>query len=1132
MLTNKKFGIRVFALVLALLMTVAVFAGCSSDPVEDEQARADAEAAQKAAEEAKKSADSIAKDLADKLDELNKTLDKVNDSVDNVGDKVEQGDKNLQDQIDKWHNGETTADPDTMTKPDQDKVTGEVSEKVLAQFTELKNKFLVARETWYTTANYVALSKIFEEASFELYRTTTAEGVEALLADTETKANAVPSVVSDANAVQALIAKFGDVPATLFTTNEDMVKDARKAFDNWVEAYTTCFFAANGFTITSATTDRSIADFARKVTEGAIYINTNNDTNSLLYAEAKLAALYDFAKKAIRDELAAQLVIEGVVDTLAEAEAIVNVLYDEDATNIDINEALANFTTVKGLVTYSQCKANAKAIEDQYVVYRQFWNANGGDDTPIKDNYKLLTGEQFVKLYVLCLYDGELIEYEKMVKDEMLNKFVPYFMNAGNDSYLKSTYSWNFLSLNASYDKGYDSADYWSALETTDASNLTLAVEQDSIDVYKNGTKIDSIKITNGEWIERELEKVVTAFDKKVLSRDYSSDFKGKKSLDEAYVEIDQYVAQAVVEMVNVWYKHVFTPFIETYSNEVYDNLAAAYKSTGTDVYAKHNNAFYTQASNLLKAANDKLENITFKSYEDLKISDQRIFNVVKVDSAIDSIAFNTNDGDETSSNNSAFVSIVKSAYEAIDAAILAYDNVYVDLVSASEVHAYATAVAKELDELVGIDNGKTGDKWDWNTTTSYSELIKDYGTDYKKVVGDSNYKEEEVYKKLVAARDEAVADILSVKLLNDDGTLAIDKETYAALNSDGKPWYNANSTTLSLITTAKDNHAVTVVVDPEIVAAHIIIDKFAKGADAVVLAFCDATRETVKAALNTGLDFYAEKYSFGDLDHVKLEPDMKSFIAYLEGLTEFAGLGSKFSTASFSLKNQAITGTTGTANVFKTANKVTTWYMHVDSMDKDIDDITGVRSSTDTASWYVMTKANLDNYFNIKNGTIIEDGLNAVRELSYKKDNLKNSELVAAIELSTPGKFYSSIGSLYAKYTGTVKDGKFTVAPKTGYEYDLNNERTALYLYRLAEVKDAVIAKVAAVNLITGIESGDDVAGAKAAALAELEKIMNQYNNPVSDGEKASESLDDYSLPIAYDRYYTTKYDWTDYRK
>lgn len=1149
MLTNKKIGIRVFALVLALLMTVAVFAGCSA--AEDEQARADAEAAQKAADEAKKSADSLAKDLAEKLDELNKALDKVNDNVDSVGDKVEQGDKDLQGQIDKWHNGETTEDPDQMTKPDQDKVTNEVSEKVLARFTELKNKYLVTRKTWYTTENLAALNEIFEKAAFELYRVTDSNGVEALLAEAEVKANAVADVVSDANAVQALIAKFGDVPATLYTTNEGMVKEARAAFDKWVNDYAACFFTANGFTAlakkadgtvdVSATGERRLADFARSVTDSLIYINANYNANGLLYAEDKIEHLYKYAEDAIKNEMIAQLIISGnngTGMTEANAKAVVDILFDETASIFEVDSALKQYKTVKALVektnpTYATCKKNATIIEECYEQYRIFWSANGGDDKPVADANGLLTGEQFVKLYVLCLYDGELIEYENLVFKYLYDEFVPFFMNTGNTSTLKTQTGWK-LSLNEKYTENYDSNDYWSALKTTsDSSVVTLGVGFDAITVYVDGTANANTIPADGQKIEREFQRVIGAYNAQVLAMDYSSDFKGKKSLEDAYVEIDKIVAKAIVDMVDVWYDNVLVPYINTYV-ERDTALYSGYNNTRSDVYATHDKSFYTQVSKLVTAATAELANLSFNSYEDLKIADNRVFIAVEQYNAIEGIELNKTLGAKTSSDNSAFGLILSSANAILDTGILAYDNVLVDLAAAKTVHDTATEYAKKLDELVGI--GELDNKtWKWSTV---SQLIDDYGGKYELVVGKDNYKVEEVYNKLTAARDTAVADILSVKLLNDDGTLAIDKETYAALDAKGNAWYHKNATTFgSMTTTAKGNYAVQVVVDPQIVAEYIMVEKFAKGADAVVLAFCDATRETINSSLSKALDDWTKNY-FGDLDHVKLEPDMKSYIEYLEALTDFAGVGSSFKTASFSLKNQPLDNTTSkkTRQVPKTSKKVTTWTLHIYEMAKNTDEVTGLRNSADKASWYYMTKASLDTYFDIKNGTVVNDGLTYVQQLSYKKDSLRNGETPASVELATPGTRYSPINYLYNMVTGTVKDGKFITGLEPLYPYELNNEHTALYLYRLAQVKDAVTAKVAAINLLDcegGMKNGaGTVEDAYKSALAALEAIMKQYSNDDSDKLDASKSQDDFSLPIAYQRYYTGTYDWTYYNK
>lgn len=1169
MLTNKKISIRVFALVLALLMAVAVFAGCSSDaPAQDDQARADADKAQQAANEAKNSVDSLAKDLAEKLDALN-------GAIAGVGDKVDKNDKELQDQIDKWHSGETTADPDAMTKPGQNEVTDKVSEKVLAKFTELKNKFLITRADWYTVENYTKLSEIFETASFELYRVTTEEGVEALIADTETKANAVPNIVSEGNAVQALIAKFGDVPTQLFTTNESMVIAARTAFDKWVNDYAIRFFEKNGFTFTktakgvidiAGTGERKIVDFARKTTGNLIYININENTNSLLYAEAKLAALYAYAEDAAKSQMVAELMISGGMSQ-SEAEAIVNVLFDENATNVDLNKAINDYKVVKAIiakngVTYKECKANANIIENCYEVYRTFWNANGGDDTPIKDAHGLLTGTQFVQLFVICLYDNALADYQNQIFNYYVNEIVPFFLNSKDatahvsDVNVQAPAWIEYLGHLLGTVTGYDSNDYYHVLGMM-GSKATFSVEEFAIDVYYNGAKQVSIP-ANGITIERNLKAIVAVADEKVLQKDYSADFKGKKSLEQAFTEIDQNVAKSLIDMFQVYYNNIIVPYLNYISNEYVDIITNAYANTNGNAPAGYNytnkanvnpvsayynsdNEFYLQAKAIIEAANKKWTSVTFKTYDELNsvdsnatstknISNRKVFNAIfDANGAFDHIELNT--------TNSAFETVLQAAFKTLDAAVAEYlDTVYyVD--EAAGIHDLAIDYAIEIDELAGIavKADATDAAWIW---TVESTLINDYGAAYKSVVGSKNYSLKSVYGKLVAARDAAVKDILSVKLLNNDGSLAIDKETYAAVDAKGKAWYHANTATFGTMTTdSKDNVAVQVVVDPEIVAEYIMIEKFAKGADAVVLAFCDATRAEIKATLSSDLEFYGTKY-FGDLDHVKLEADMKAYIEYLNGLTEFAGIGSAFKTASFSLKNQALdknaTGIDDIIHKYDSETKINSYVLHIYDMDRDTDDITGLVSSTYEDAWYNKTKGKLDTYFNIKNGTVVSDGLFLVKQLSYKKDYLKDGDSAVNVELN--GNTYSPISIVYAKYTGTVKDGKFTVAPAIGYEYVLGTQRTALYLSELAKVKAAITEKVVAVNLLDcGVKDGADPADAYAAAIDALEAIMLQAENGISDGLKADKSLDDYSFPIAWSRYYddnpATAYDWTNYK-
>ena len=1160
MLTNKKTSIRLFALVLALLMTVAVFAGCKDQKALDEaaQAKKDAENAQKAADEAKKAADSLAeaaKTLAEQLEAAQKAAEQAKKDAEQA-----QKDANAaQSSVDHFHDG-TTAPAETQKPIIEDEfgdITDKVSEKALKQFTELKNRFLITREDWYTADNYVALSKIFEEASYELYRLTTAEGVDQLIADTETKANAVPNIVSDAAKVQALINAFGDVPATLFTTDSAKVEAARAAFDKWVNDYATRFFTKNGFVFVtnaknnievSKTGERKIVDFARKLTNNQVYINVNENTNSLLYAEAKIAALLSYAKDAIYNEMVAQLMISNG-KTEAEAKAIADVLFDENATSVEMNKALEQYNVVKKLIektapTYAECKTNANLIEECYNEYKIFYNANGGDDTPIsKDDGKgkvLLTGEQFVKLYVLCLYDGELTDYENLVFDYVNGKIIPMFM--GVNPKLAISVGTPVV--------GYDSNDYYTLLKTDGSKVITFSVLPDRINIYNPDGSISYV-LADGNKIERDFKRVVGIANAKVLALDYSTDFKGKKSLADAYTEIGQIITQAIVDLTQVYYEDVITVVYDFMFDGYEEGLKKMYaNNNGTPVvdlgytqkssrnadsaYYKADNDFYLQASALVDAAIKQAKSFQLKTYEDLNkiedkknniknISEQKLFNVVNdAKGCIKDITL------YTGAKDAALDTILDAFYNSLNESYLGFMREEFKVTRAMVVHEMAVDYAMKLDDLVGIAKDNDASKgFDVAST-----LLADFGASYEKVIGPDNYKVNTVYQNIKTARDTARADILSIKLLNDDGSYAIDKETYAAKDSKGKAWYTANKDLTGafvMTTESKNNVAVQVVVDPWIVAEHIAINKFAAGADAVVLKFCDAIRATIKSSLNSDLEFYGSKY-FGDLDHVKLEADMKAYIDYLTTLTEFAGVGSNFKTASFSKKDQPLTSNAaGTEIVTKKNGSNYSYVLHVDTMDETIDDITGLTTSTNDKAWYNMTSGNLTTFFSIKTGTVVSDGLKLVKDLSYKKDYLRNGDSAVVVDLN--GNDYQPISVVYAKYTGTVKDGKFVVNPDPAYV--LGTQRTALYLSNLAKVKDAIVNKIAAVNLLeSGVKSGKTPAEAYAVAINSLEAIMKQADNKVSDGLKSDKSLDDYSFYIAWARYYTDDpnlaYDWS----
>ena len=326
---NKKTYIRLFALVMALLMTVAVFAGCNNQEAIDE-ANANAQAAQNAADEAKKAADSLAQAAKDLADQLSAAQDKINEQDQAIKDaqaeasKAQDAANNAQNGVDSWHDPANTTAPAVTEPAISQKPWDEYTESAnLKAFTDLKNKYLILIADWYTAENYAALNKIFEDAAFEIYRAVDGTGLEQIINDASTKAAQVDSIASDAAKVQALIAAFGDVQTEIFTADKPEVEAAREAFNAWVAKYEKCFFVKNGYNlrdnagnlVTTGTTadgtlvERAIVDFAKKQTNNALDIAVSSGYNSLLYAEAKIKALEDYAIDAIKAEMVAQFVI-------------------------------------------------------------------------------------------------------------------------------------------------------------------------------------------------------------------------------------------------------------------------------------------------------------------------------------------------------------------------------------------------------------------------------------------------------------------------------------------------------------------------------------------------------------------------------------------------------------------------------------------------------------------------------------------------------------------------------------------------------------------------------------------------------------------------------------------------------
>lgn len=1166
MLTNKKSFVRILALVMALLMTAAIFAGCKDNTAELDELKNQLTEQEKANQALQDEINKSNQEQKDALDKLEGLLNDLKEQEDKANSEIKDSIDDANDRIDEYHK-DTTAPAETkapLTEEGHTNTTTTVlTEEKLAALSELITLYTKDRADWYTAENFAKLAKIFEEASYEIYRATTAEGVDQVIAEASAAAAAIDSIVSDAAKVQALIDAFGNVETEIFTTNDDKVEAARAAFDNWVKKYEVRFFLANGCTaikynakneLVVAGNEKALVDFARKLTNNLVYININDNTNSLLYAEAKLAALYAYAEDAIKNEMIAQLIISGD-KAPAEAAAIVDVLFDENATQVNLNDALDDYQAVTTLVekygvTYAECKANGKLIEDAYTAYRVFWNNNGGDDTPISGApaKTLLTGEQFVKLYVLTLYNGELSEYQNTVKDYLYNKVIEFFMNKNNASEIKTNNpAWaDLLSYKAQYHKAYNSDGTQSVVSATET--VTFAVQDSYIQVYVNGAAVaaaDGGQIpADGVQILKDFNRVAAKAATAIFALDYDKDFKGNKDLDNAYIAIDQIIVQSIVEMTQVYYNDVVYPVVLDKLSARDEALAKKYVSTNTnDFFYSYDNAFYKNVSKLIVDAKKYLEAYTVDSYEDLNkiysynadtkveinnIEDQKMFTVNKdAQGVFQSIALYTGDAN---GNNSAMKTVLEYFEKSlrIENALGFYTKME-NLADAEWFYDLKCEYAQAINDIVGVGaTFKSDDTLEKGNTgllgADYYTKIQDY---MGKTSGKYNLKQATIYAAVDAPRKATVDAIMALEFMNyDTAEVLYTIETYQAKNEGKKAealYYDKDG---KITKTADKNTKLDVVVDREVVAQNAIINAFATGADAVVKAFADLARAKVQANVSDGKALYDKNYSFGDKDPVGvfLENDMDAYIEYLNSLTGLAGI-TAFKAVDFSLADDRVKIEGKVADlaakgytyqeVKNAKNEITARLPHVTTV-KTSDEVTGTGTTVAGGYYNDLTTKQLDAFFGLTASGAC-DGLEAVRELAYEKDDVVNVDLPA----------------LKAAYLGTwnATKGEWTVAPKAGFEYELNTLRTQVYLDQFNAAYDRIVEAVKAINFVEYAEDAgyDKIDAALAAAKADLAAIAVQADNATV----AHDEPDDLSLALAYIRFYkVAQYDWELYNK
>lgn len=941
MLRNKKTCIRLLALVLALLMTAAIFVGCKDKTAlkEAEDAKKQAQAANDAAAEAQKTADSIAK----AAEELAKSLQDAKDKADKDAADAKAAADKAQKELDELKKQETQA---PIEKDDFNKITDTVSEKALKTFTDMKTLYLTTRELWYTPADYETLAKVFEDASYQLYRATTADGVDKVIADAKVAADKVTNIVSAAAAVQAQIAAFGDVDTKIFTTNKNLVTGARAAFVAWAKAYRP-FLVNCGINFPITTSDAVVTAFINgktviKDAQGndtaaynihavdivnTAYLNTGRQayinisgTNSLLYAESKIDNLEKYAA-----------LISGNI------------------------EQVRQIVAAQG-VTYINLKANGLAIQQAYDLYKRFYAVNGGDDTPIKATDAAgkvtLTGEQFVKAYILVLFDGQLAEYQQKAYDFVYNKMVSFFMNTGNASALATEINgaigekWNENFLNVfgtytySYENGADPITPYTTVVDTATGTISLAGTAFSI-------KADGVQIT------RDFNRVVAQAYAKIYEYDYTDDFKGSKSLEDAYLEIDQHVIEATIDLASVYYNDVTVPVI----NSIIGQKLAAYKTAYTttelnEFYKDQDKKFYTVVEKIWTDCKAGLAKFNTLTYEDLNklwnadaskynISQTTMFDMKAMTDPATGCLVGTEMKINSNKNTSSLYIILKALNETVDDAMKYVYDIDVNAVDTVEFYEFRKDLCKELDRLVGLTTTGTTSGVDTklavilndkaNNTSSFYSLAAAAAKNISNVSLNITLIEANFQAALYTGRNDIMAlDYATYK-----------SSTYQAVNGAGNKLYNTQEAigSATMTTSSSSNVALNIELDKLVVAKDAAVTKFAETADSFVKILCDTCRDSIKSYVTTSINMYKTNY-FGDLDKVSLQKDMNEYIDYLNTLTDLAGVNFKAEYCSnegdsFAFANGTALGTALADGYFQevvTANKVYLFHVRGDA--------------------------------------------------------------------------------------------------------------------------------------------------------------------------------------------------------
>jgi gas vesicle protein len=1036
-------------------MTASVFAGCNNTKELEEAIDALKDQAI-ANNQSVADAQSIADKAAKLAEDLKNQLDAANDEINKQKEANQQLQKELEDAKNEIGSIKDQPDPDVIDPGEWEDISKLINESVLAELSQMKVKYLTLRHLWYTEDNYYKLAKLFDDAYSALYRATTADGVTEILTKLADDAAKIPSIASEGEEVQALIKNFGDIDTELFTTHEEAVNKAREDYIAWLKKYSP-YFTSVGFIVA----DYDPEDSAKSTALDGYVMNTFNvATSTLRYAESKLAVLKNYAGKVADDAYAA------------------------------VKAILTN-------PTFADIKTKSAAIEDAYELYKIFVVANGGDDSPIQkkdaDDKVLLTGEDFVKEYVLVLYDNWLAQYQSQAK-AVIDSLPAFFMNNG-------VAAGEFTGLDTAY--------------------LGAYLDAEIKDNYKNYviTYGDLEELDSGDQqLLNEFQRIATLNTAEFLKFTFSGSFKGRLNIEAAYDEVDTAVAKAVAAMADLYYNKIIMPNIEEKVG-AFKALATPYSESTDAKYKNFDKAFGTVVVNAVDAYLAELAQFKLPTYAELdnvatptngktNISDLLMFNS-EVDANGDVIlTLNTN------ADTSAFIAILKAMKETV-----------------TDIADYYADAQVELDHMIDF----------YNFRKELSINVEKYASDFGKKDGDMvkladdargatklSDNEKDNYNKAVTALGTSARDAI----------MALDYSTYTATtyqakNTSNKPLYYQKSDR-KLVTESKNNVALTIQVDKLVVAKDAAVDVAKSYLDQIFNTLVDLCRPQVTAYINAAKAAYA---SYQDDDSLNLTNDINAYVEYLTALPQVSTVA-RFVNDNFSNKNKKINTETYPTITDLTAEG-TNYYLETVGTDQYIVHINGRNYDGDpNVINYAKAKSIIDlddkndksyTYLSTAKftevcGMVLHDSdadvttngaygyLDKVRLLAYYKDEVIMD--IAKARDDVKGKWNAS-------------KGEWTTDPT--YNYIYGSSRTARYLKEVDAVYGRIVEKIKAITLPKGL--GDKYE----ETVGKVNAYLSDCFNP-QDGKAASKSKDDYSFKVAYDRYYATNqdgssvYDWSKY--